>query len=279
MADRKHRRPDTLATGLRNRLSRSSAVELNDADADSGRPVAAVQRALQVMDAFLEAQSTLSLAGIAARTGLVKSTVLRLLATLEHQGYVIRTASGEFHVGPKPLALSNRFRNAVQPHDIVMPVLRDLVSQTQESASYVVRQHDVRVTLYRVDSPLPIRDYGSPGDVTPIGRGAAGRIFLAFPNGADPQNLGVNHQLVAVTHGEIHTGMTGMASPVFDSDGCCSAVVGLTGPDTRFTPAAIKRMEGLLIKAARTITERAGGDTRFYGDRFVEKRGPRAGKT
>lgn len=278
MTGRLNRRTNVSGkAGKRRRTPRLDEVSDGD-DHEGGRPVAAVQRALKVLDAFLDARSTMSLAEIATRTGLVKSTVLRLLATLEQQGYVIRTAGGEFHVGPKPLALSNRFRSAIQPHDVVMPILRELVTQTHESASYVVRQGDVRVTLYRVDSPLPIRDYGSPGDVSPIGRGAAGRLFLAF-QGNDNTNLPESKPpLVAVTHGEIHTGMTGMASPVFDSDGSCCAVVGLTGPDTRFTPAAIKRMEGLLIDAARTVTERVGGDTRPYAGRAPARRGSRSGK-
>ncbi|MDO8277212.1 MAG: IclR family transcriptional regulator [Burkholderiaceae bacterium] len=230
---------------------------------EGDKPVASVQRALLVLDAFLDAQATLTLSEIAARTGLYKSTILRLLATLEQQEYVVRTRSGEFHVGPKPLSLANRFQNAIQPEDVVLPVLRDLVVKTQESASYIVPQKGYRITLYRINSPLPIRDHGAAGDMVPLDRGAAGRVFMAFGD-LSSRHQEIRERLIAVSQGEIHAGMTGMASPVFNGARECVGVVGLTGPDTRFTQAAIPALEKQLIAAARTLTLRLGGNGRLF---------------
>ena len=81
-----------------------------EVETDGDRPVASIQRALSVLDAFREGEATLTMAELAERTGLPRNTVARILATLEPQGYIVRERSGEFHIGPKPLRLANRFQ-------------------------------------------------------------------------------------------------------------------------------------------------------------------------
>ena len=57
--------------------------------------VNAVNRALALLDVFIEAEPSLSLAELTKRTGLVKPTVLRFLLSLENSGYVIRLSTGQ----------------------------------------------------------------------------------------------------------------------------------------------------------------------------------------
>ncbi|MGE0799273.1 MAG: IclR family transcriptional regulator [Lautropia sp.] len=246
-------------------------------DADGDRPVAAIQRAMQVLDAFLHDEVTLTVAELTQRTGLSKATVLRLLSTLAERNYVVRRPNGEFHVGAKPLMLSGRFHHGMQLEEIVLPVLRELVAVTLESASYILPKQDVRVTLCRVHSPLPVRDHGGPGEIVPLDRGAAGRIFQSFAGAADA-NSALRQSLIAITRGEIHAGMTGMAAPVFDSHQECIGAIGLTGPDIRFTAAAIRRWEPLLLQAARTLTLRLGGSPRPFAASSPPAAASRAGR-
>lgn len=238
---------------------------------DGDKPIASVQRALLILDAFLDAESTLTLAELAERTGLAKSTILRITATLEQSDYLVRTSSGEFHVGPKPLQLANRFQSAVQPEDVVVPILRELTDKTKESASYVVRKDQSRITLYRVNSPHMIRDHGMPGDIVPLDRGAVGHVLLAF-SPTPGRHQALRQELIAITRGEIHPGMTGLAAPVFNANRECLSAVALTGPDTRFTPEAVKKMEAELLNAARTITLRLGGNGRLFDDALAARR-------
>jgi len=246
-----------------------SANDFDDAgdDGDGEKPVASIQRALAVLDSFARHEGTLTLAELAAATALDKDTVARVLSTLERQDYIVRTPSGEYHVGAQPLRLANRMRRSVQLEDLILPVLRDLVSKTQESASYSIPQGEVRVILHRVNSPQPIRDHRLPGEIMPRDRGAAGHIFLAFSNEGDDA-AAIRERMVAVSRAEVHQGMAAMASPVFDESGQCISSVGLSGPTARFTPAAVARWEPLLLQAARTLTLRMGGNSRMF-DRVI----------
>ena len=56
----------------------------------AGGTVAAVERALEVLQAFRVQDASLTLADLEERTGLYKSTILRLAATLENFGYLSR---------------------------------------------------------------------------------------------------------------------------------------------------------------------------------------------
>ncbi len=241
-------------------MARRKDIELEDDEGEGDKPVASVQRALSLLDAFLPGPPTLSLADLAARTGLYKSTIVRILGTLEQQGYVVRTEGGGFQLGSKPLRLANMFQNAVQPEDVVMPVLRALVEQTRESASYMIRQGDHRITLYRVDSPMAIRDHGSPGDMVPLGKGATSNVFDTF-SGKAGKFRNIRLRLVETTTGQNAVGMTGVASPIFASGkGPCIGVIVLTGPEHRLIGPMTKRLERQVRDAARALTERLGGD-------------------
>ena len=70
---------------------------------DSG--VSAVERALSLLDAFNELDYALTLADLARRTGLYKSTILRLAESLQRMGYLKRLADGSFQLGAAPLRL------------------------------------------------------------------------------------------------------------------------------------------------------------------------------
>lgn len=238
-------------------------------DRASERPIAAIERGLAVLDAFLDGTPTRSVPELAAQTGLSPASVARILATLEAGGYAQPGAAPDaraprWQVGPMPLRLTNRFRQGMQLEDIVPPILRELVRATGESASYFVARGRLRINLYRVLSPQAVRDHGAPGDVAPRDSGAAGAVFRTHLRVPGSAGAAARRPLVLVRP-DLHPGMTGMASPVFGPDAECVGAIALTGPSARFDRAALARWQPLLRAAARTLTERIGGDGRRFG--------------
>jgi DNA-binding IclR family transcriptional regulator len=234
------------------------------ADSEDTKSVAAVERAFSLLEAFRDGDASLSLAQLAERTGLYKSTILRLLLTLERLGYIGRTPAGDYHVGPAPLRLGRLYQRAVRPEAVIIPALQALVDQTGESASFHVRLNDKRLCLYRVDSPQIIRDHYMAGDELPIDRGAGGKILTAFAEPFDPAYEEARQRLVVVSRGSLNTDMAGVASPVFDVDGRISGALTLSGPAMRFGQEAAERFSALLIDAARRVTVALGGDARAF---------------
>lgn len=234
------------------------------AESEETKSVAAVERAFSLLEAFREGDASLSLAQLAERTGLYKSTILRLLLTLERLGYIGRTPSGDYHVGPAPLRLGRLYQRAVRPEAVIIPALQGLVDETGESASFHVRLKDRRLCLYRVDSPKIIRDHYMAGDELPIDRGAGGMILTAFTEPFDPAHADARRRLAVVSRGSLNADMAGVAAPVFDVDGKIAGALTLSGPATRFGDDAAATFSVLLIDAARRVTLALGGDARAF---------------
>jgi len=223
--------------------------------------VAAVNRALSILRAFSKDSAALSLAQLAERTGLYKSTILRLAESLEAFGYLGRSATGAFTLGPAPMRLAAVYQTGLHPAETVMPVLRELAQATSESAAFYVRSGSQRLCAYRVGSPRAIGDNLQAGDMLPLDRGAAGHVLLAFAGARGASYERVRADLISVTLGERDRETAAIACPVFGVAQRLEGALSLSGPVHRFTPSAIKRMRRDILAAARRLTAALGGDT------------------
>ena len=223
--------------------------------ADAGG-VAAVDRALLLLAAFREGDRSLSLGELAERAHLVKSTTLRLLASLRHFGLVQRLSDGGYALGPEVARLQSVYAATFSLEAEVMPILRDLVERTQESAAFHVRQGDQRLCLHRVDSPHPIRDHVRAGDLLPLERGAGGRVLLAFGGAEGPVYERIRRDMCVALVGDRAAELAGISAPVFRPGKLLVGVVTLTMPTHRFRKDYIEPV----VRAARSLTSRLGGE-------------------
>lgn len=224
------------------------------------RGVAAVDRAIAIVAAVESRTEPCSLADLSVMTDLYKSTILRLLISLEGSGYITRLQDGRYSLGPMTFRLGLSYERANPLREIVLPILQALVQDGTESASLHIRRDATsRLCVLRVDSNHSTLDRVQAGDILPVERGAAGRILLAFSN--EPGRL--YHQLrqnyFAMSMGERDPACAGVACPVFGPDGAVRAALSLSGPRERFTPAAIARMRDQLFVAAKDVTMKLGG--------------------
>ncbi|MBM3470490.1 MAG: IclR family transcriptional regulator [Armatimonadetes bacterium] len=233
--------------------------------------VAAVERALAILDAFREGDDGLTLAEIAERTRMYKSTILRLCASLEKYGYLWRVPDGRYRLGPTPMRLGSLYQRGFPLADRVVPVLRRLAKYSGESASFYIRHGAVRVCLHRVDSPAPIRDHVREGDHLPLDRGAAGRVLLAFGGARGSLFAAVRRDLVAASFGERNPETAAVACPVFGVEQELVGVLSLSGPLYRFRPEAVRRMSSALMREAADLTAALGGDRRPFDKRMATR--------
>jgi DNA-binding IclR family transcriptional regulator len=219
--------------------------------------VAAVERALAIVDAVAQRTDPITLADLSRATGFYKSTLLRLIATLERASLVVRRPDGRYALGPYAHTLGRAYEATYRLTESILPLLQDLVDKGTESASFHVYQDaDSRICLLRVDSHHSTLDRIRVGDLLPLSKGAAGRLITAYVVKHEaPQDAG----LMLLSMGERDPNCAAVASPVFGPDDELSGAISLSGPKERFTPAAIKKMSRLVQEAARTATQALGG--------------------
>lgn len=226
--------------------------------------VAAVDRALAILDAFTEQNHTLTLAQLAARTGFYKSTILRLAASLESRGYLIRLADGGWRLGAAASRLGAVYQSAFDLGDIVEPVLQQIAAETGETVAFHVREGRVRVSLYRVESPQRIRDHVRQGEHLPLDRGAGGKVLLAFSGAKGPEAELIRSKHVFVSRGDRIADLGGISAPVFGVGQKLIGAITVSVPLSRLDTAAVKRFTPVVLKHAAALTRSLGGSTLMY---------------
>lgn len=221
--------------------------------------VAAVDRALSILDALTDDKT--SLAELSKRTNLYKSTVLRLVKSLERFGYVVRSEDGSYRLGSKALLLGSIYQRHFKTSEIVPAVLRGLVDELHEGASYYIMDGDRRVVLHRVDASRSVRDSVHEGDRFPLTNGASGHVLRAF-NGARGERFDlIRETLYAASYGERDVETAAVACPVFGHDLRIIGALSVSGPRYRIEALGEDRIVPVLFKHAQALTRTFGGDT------------------
>lgn len=222
----------------------------------SEQRVEAVERALSILEAFGERADRLSLAHLAEETGLYKSTILRLAASLERYGYLNRSEDGLYRLGPSLWRLGSIYRRGFDLGEQIRPELRRLVEATGETASFYVREGDERVCLYRENSPHAIRHHLDEGSRLPLDRGAAGHILRAFCGGEDESYRAIRRAGSCVSVGERNPDVSAVAVPVLGPSKELRGALAVSGLTTRFDAERRDAARTVLQAAATRLANR-----------------------
>lgn len=225
------------------------------------KTIAAVERALLVLEAFRGGAPSLSLSEVVAATGLLKTTVFRILLTFEQTGYLIRLPNGRFQLGAIFMELGMICKQSFRLEDHVNPVLERLVQATDESASFYIREGEQRLCLLRVESQQPVRDVASAGTLMPIDDTAASMVLRTYHECQDPRAL-LNQSatsMAEMTFATIGKGTTpqvaSVAAPIFGAEGLLGAV-SVSGPCERFPEDVISTIRGHVGAEAEALSRK-----------------------
>jgi DNA-binding IclR family transcriptional regulator len=235
------------------------AADSPSPDSDAGPR--AILRVPEVLMALAAAPAGVSLAELAPRLGVPKTSLHRLLKTLDKGGYVAATG-GLYQLGPTAFCLAGLIAAAAPDAGFpacARPVLDQLARDTQETVMLGVLSGDEPEILYVdvIDSVAPIRFSLSVGDRRPLYCAAAGMAVLAFrppetqrdylhrttftaytARTTTPAALGaylpkVRETASAFDDGGRVIGAAGIASPLFDRIGTPIGSVSAAGPSER----------------------------------------------
>jgi DNA-binding IclR family transcriptional regulator len=227
---------------------------------DAGGGVAAVERALAILDAFGPGDQRLALAELSQRTGFYKSTILRIAQSLLRHDYLLHLTDGTYQIGPRPLMLGAIYQRSLRLGDILLPLMHELAKQAGESVSFYSRHGDVRVCLHRVDSKHAVRDHVREGDVLPLDRGSGGRILLAFAGAKGHAYDTMREDHYHISLGERDPETAGISAPIFGGGQLLLGSLTLAGPRSRMDEAYIDNIRVPLLRIAARATGALGGD-------------------
>jgi IclR family pca regulon transcriptional regulator len=216
--------------------------------------VQSLARGLAVLGAFDARHPTLGLAGIAARTGLSRAAVRRLVLTLQHLGYV-RPYGREYALSPRVLELGFGCLASLQLTDLAQPLVEQLAQRVNHSCSIAVLDGQSIVYVLRVPVRHVMTVALGVGARLPAYAASMGRVLLAgLPSTSLDAWLGecrptrltphtvtdlrrlkrivaeVRAQGYAYVEQELELGLCSLAVPVRDRDGKVIAALNASLP-------------------------------------------------
>lgn len=235
--------------------------------------VRAVERALDILMCFTK-DSDLGLSEIAGAIGLHKSTVHRLLTTLEERGFVIRNpATDKYRLGLKIWELSAHLSHNDDPAVLLLPQMEQLRDRLGETVSLYLRDGTDRLRIQAVQSNQAIRRVAQVGARLPLFVGASSKVLVAYaedavlravldspdwPAAVDreaymSQLEEIRRAGYATSYEEREPGAAAVAAPIFDRNGRVAAALSVSGPVSRLSPQTLEKMAPVLIEAAREM--------------------------
>jgi DNA-binding IclR family transcriptional regulator len=257
------------ATGRKPPAKRTMAVESADQQG-----VRSVQRALDILALLTDDRPSVSIREIVDATGLAKTTVLRLVSTLEQSGLLWATASG-YMAGPGLWRWAHLARRSWELPPETQRGMRELAARQRETVNVYVARDVYRVCIAQHESPQPLRHVVHVGDELPMWAGASAKILLrdAAPSLLErvarsspygPKHVKRLQEWIdeaavngfAVSHGEREDGLSAVAAPIFGRSGSVVAALALSGPTIRFTESRVAEFAADLKRMAQHMSER-----------------------
>jgi len=262
----------------------SGTARSSDSIAGSGRGVAAIERAADVLFLFSRSPNTLGVTDISRELGMSKAVVHRILTSLcERSLLAVDPESRRYSLGPAVLELAAAYRDQLDVEGLALDEMRRLSAETGETATMSVRHGNRRVYVAQITPPREVKMTVPIGGSFPLHAGASSKALLAWLSDGEIDHylaenpldaltkativsteelraelVRIRQQGFAVSLGERQDDAGSVAAPILDHNHQPVAVISISGPIERFRDN-IARSAAAVVEATRTLSAKLGG--------------------
>jgi DNA-binding IclR family transcriptional regulator len=240
--------------------------------------VRAVERALAVLACFNNQTPELTLTQISERIGINKSTVHRLLATLERNQFLERDQlTGIYHPGNRLLQLAYLALEHNDLRRLAGPFLRLLCELHRENVNLSILDGTDVIYLEVIESPQRVKLAAVTGQRLPAFCTASGKAILAFlpeeivrqllargvpqytqrtltePGDLLEDFVRARERGFAISEQEFEDGINAIAAPVFNASHQPIASISVAGPAYRLTRERMLEISPSVMDTANKI--------------------------
>ncbi|GAA4511413.1 IclR family transcriptional regulator [Brevibacterium yomogidense] len=232
-----------------------------------------IDRAATLLSFVINAPQPVSFTEVVDHSGMARSTVSRLLASLHDNALLERMADGRYRGGSLFAAYAARFDRTEALSAAAAPTLERIGEKTGETVNLGLPSGDRVVHAAQVDSRYVLGAANWVDIDVPTHCSALGKVLCAFgplalPAGSltrcsdgvilSEQTLAEEADLIrnrgyAITHGDFELGLDAVAAPVRGEGGAVLAAIGISGPAVRLTPH-IEEFGRMLVSEATLLS-------------------------
>jgi DNA-binding IclR family transcriptional regulator len=242
--------------------------------------IRAVERALAVLTCFTNQTPELTLTQISERIGINKSTVHRLLATLERSQFLERdTLTGVYRPGNRLLQLAHLALEHNNLRRLAIPFLRLLSELHRENVNLSILDGTDVVYLEVIESPQRVKLAAVTGQRLPAFCTASGKAILAFlpeetvrqvldrgmlrytpqtltsPNDFFEDAKLARERGFAFSEQEFEDGINAIAAPIFNASHQPIASISVAGPAYRLSKERMLEIGPSIVDTANKIAQ------------------------
>lgn len=241
-----------------------------------------LSRAISVLFAFSALQPERTLDDLASELDINKTSLLRILRTLELEQFLLRT-DDTYRLGPRVLDIGKVFLSTLSVHRVAQPQMADLATTCNQTVSLAILD-DFEVVYIGIE--MAQQELGIQGEVGgrhPSHATGLGKVMLADLAESELDDLLEGRELHRLTHRTIvdtdqlrerlrqvrrdgyalddeerGIGIRCIAAPIRDHSGNVIAAMSVAGPIFYMTEDAVPRTRGLLLAATDSISRKLG---------------------
>jgi IclR family transcriptional regulator, KDG regulon repressor len=247
----------------------------------TGNTIRAVDRALDVLLCFSTQTPALTMTQISERTGIHKSTVHRLLATLEQRQFVRRESeTGIYRPGARLIQVAHLALEGMNIHQITLPYMQILADEFRETVDLAVLDQNHVMFLDVIQSPQRVKLSSAPGMRLPAFATASGKAILAWLPQEDALQIrsdnNLNYEInkmptveayledlrqtrergYALDEEDLEIGINAVGSPIMGKNGVPIASIAVAGPAFRLDHTLLVQIGKRLIEITNEIANR-----------------------
>lgn len=226
-----------------------------------------VVKSREIINLFLECEK-LSVNQMVEHLHQPRTSVYRMVRSLEEMGFLSKTEDGRYILGLILLQLGQLVKDRLDVRKVVLPIMKKLQVEVDEAVNLIVRDQNEAVYIEKVDTTHPVRVYNEHlGRRMPLYAGACPRILLTYMpeveqarylKEVDLQPVGrgtitnlLHLQTViredrvngyTVSHSELLDDTSAVAAPIFNHVGEIIAGISVAGLTSRFTPETLPKL-------------------------------------
>ncbi|WP_134702076.1 IclR family transcriptional regulator [Ammoniphilus sp. YIM 78166] len=241
-----------------------------------------VVKSMDILNLFL-AHDKLNLNEMVELSGIPKTSVHRMLGSLEDMGFLTKDAEGRYSLGLLFLQFGQLVADRLDIRQVALPVMKALRDEIGEAVNLIVRDGQESIYIEKLDAKHPVRLYTKIGRRSPLYAGACSRIILAHLSDQEreeylneielkPIALGTitDREMLrktldeskasgySVSQSELENYTSSVAAPIFDHTGKILGGLSVAGPDVRFNEERLPLLIEKVRKAANEISAKFG---------------------
>ena len=243
-----------------------------------------ILRASNVLKCFLGEKSHFKISELACELHLDRSTIYRILLSLEKCGLVEKDKeTGGYSLGLFTFEIGNAYLNRIDFPKVSKPIMTGLALKVQETVHLAVLSGTEIVYVDKVDSPRPLGIMSKIGQRAPLYCTALGKVLLAFQHEDELKRIihqlklipmtsntiiskhrlmeelrAIRKQGYALDHREIEEDVECIGAPIQDYLGNVIAALSISGPQRKINTPQEKQFVSSVVKAAGLISSKLG---------------------